>query len=96
MTMKAEAIKIRIAGVFSGEPMNELLEESLQPNDTPASVIIRLDKRKIFGRKFFKNLLDNDRAVFLLNGERLELETLRQLKLKSGDEISVLSAIAGG
>jgi molybdopterin converting factor small subunit len=89
-------IKIRVAGVFGGAPTNELLEEPFVKGDTPASVLGRVDKRKAFGRKFFGKLLKNGGAVLLLNGERLEHSEMKKKELKEGDEISVLSAIAGG
>lgn len=95
-TMNEKHIKVRVAGVFGGDPMNELLEEPLQSDDTPATVLARFDKRKIFGRKFFANLIRRDRAVFLLNGERIDFSDAAMQKLKPGDEISVISAIAGG
>ncbi|RJP16645.1 MAG: hypothetical protein C4520_18175 [Candidatus Abyssobacteria bacterium SURF_5] len=89
-------VKIRVAGIFSGLPMNELLEERYQAGDTPAALLGRLDKRKAVQRRFFSKVVKSGNGIFLLNGNRLELNDLKQKQLADGDEISVLSAIAGG
>jgi molybdopterin converting factor small subunit len=89
-------ISIKVAGVFSGAPLNKSLQEPYFQGDTVKRVLERLDKRKVLGRRFFKQVMKQGRAVFLLNGDRLELPGSRTKPLNAGDEISVLSAIAGG
>ncbi len=97
MDISAErTVKVRVAGVFAGAPLNEFREEPLLPDDTPARVLDRLDKRKAFGRKFFKGLRKDGRTIFLLNGDRLDPPELDEKSLKHDDEISVVAAIAGG
>jgi hypothetical protein len=94
--MHSETVKVRVAGIFGGSPTNEATEERLQADDTPHTVLKRLDKKKLFGRKFFSVLMKRDSAIFLLNGNRLGPLELKLQKLSGGDELSVLSAIAGG
>jgi hypothetical protein len=96
LKMDSEVVKVRVAGIFGGSPTNEVAEEQLQEGDTPYTMLKRLDKRKVFGRKFFSVLMKRDSAIFLLNGDRLGPPELKCQKLAAGDELSVLSAIAGG
>ena len=90
------AIRVRVMGVFLGRPLNETFEEPLIQNDTPGNVLNRLDRRKVLGRKFFSRLTKQGNATFLLNGDRLDLSEAPHTLLKEGDEISVISVIAGG
>ncbi len=89
-------IKVRVAGLFGGSPLNEAFEEAFRQDDTPRKIFARLDKRKVLGRKFFSRVIKDGRGTVLLNGKRLDaLEALDE-RLSDGDEISVVSAIAGG
>jgi molybdopterin converting factor small subunit len=90
------AIAVRVTGVFLGDPLNKTFEEPFRVGDTPEKILARLDKRKVLGRKFFRTSLKSSRATFLLNGDRLEIPDALNKPLSDGDEISVLSAIAGG
>ena len=89
-------IAVRVTGVFLGDPLNKSFEEVFREGDTPKKILSRLDKRKALGRKFFRSSLRSSRATFLLNGDRLEIPEALDTPLSDGDEISVLSAIAGG
>jgi molybdopterin converting factor small subunit len=96
LQMSNGIVNIRVAGIFRGIPTNELLQEWLQVGDTPSAVLARLDKKKVLGRKFFSSLMKQNQIVILLNGERLETADTKRKRLEADDEISVLSAIAGG
>lgn len=89
-------IQIRVAGVFLGSPLNKTFEEPFRQNDTPKKILARLDKKKALGRRFFSAVLKGGRATLLLNGDKLEIPADLSRRLNEGDEISVLSAIAGG
>lgn len=89
-------IRVKVTGVFLGSPLNRTFEEPYIENDTPKKVFGRLDKKKALGRRFFKGLVKQGRATFLLNGDRLDIPERLDERLSEGDEISVLSAIAGG
>jgi len=89
-------IRVRVAGLFLGQPLNKMFEEPYADNDTPVRVLARLDKKKVLGRNFFRRLVKKGDATFLLNGDRLNMPEASDTHLKEGDEISVLSAIAGG
>ena len=89
-------IHIRVAGVFGGTPLNETFEEPVKKNDTPKKILARLDKKKVMGRKFFRGVVKGGRATLLLNGERLDSSKAMDKTLADGDEISIISAIAGG
>ena len=90
------AIRVRVAGLFLGQSMNESFDESYAGNDTPRKVFACLDKKKALGRNFFKRVVKKGEATFLLNGDRLNMPEASNKRLNDGDEISVLSAIAGG
>lgn len=90
---EAPVVRVRVVGVFLARPMNHTFEEPHGKGDTPKKVLARLDKKKALGKKFFKGALKDGSATFLLNGDRLE--SFDQ-PLEEGDELSVLSAIAGG
>lgn len=90
------AIVVRVTGVFLGRPMNESFEEEFREGDTPKKVFARLDKKKTLGRKFFRSVVKGGLGTFLLNGNRLDMPTALNDRLNDGDEISILSAIAGG
>jgi len=90
------AIRVRVAGLFLGRPLNKAFEEPLLGGDTPRKVLVRLDKKRVLGRNFFKRVLKRGNATFLLNGDRLTMPESSDKPLADGDEISVLSAIAGG
>ena len=90
------AIAIRVTGVFLGRPLNRTFGEEFRQSDTPKKVFARLDRKKALGRKFFKGAVKSGQATFLLNGDRLDLPEALNHTLCDGDEISILSAIAGG
>jgi molybdopterin converting factor small subunit len=90
------AIQIRVAGVFGGTPLHETFEEAFKENDTPKKIFSRLDKKKQLGRKFFGRVVKGGRATVLLNGGRLDSPQALDAPLQDGDEISIISAIAGG
>jgi len=90
------SISIRVTGVFFGRPLNQTFEVGFEENLTPKKVFARLDKKKVLGRRFFRGAVRSGPATFLLNGNRLDLPEALNDRLADGDEISVLSAIAGG
>ncbi|MBI5117147.1 MoaD/ThiS family protein [Candidatus Poribacteria bacterium] len=90
------SIRVRIIGAFVEQSLNTAFEEPFTKDDTPQAVFTRLDKRKALGRRFFTTVVKRGQATFLLNGDRLDLPNDLKRKLNDGDEISVLSAIAGG
>jgi molybdopterin converting factor small subunit len=90
------SITVRVTGVFLGDPINKSFEEPFRAGDTPRKILVRLDKQKALGRRFFNGALKSSRATFLLNGDRLEIPDSLDEPLNDGDEISALSAIAGG
>jgi molybdopterin converting factor small subunit len=90
------AIQVRVIGAFLERPLNKSFDEPFTTNDTLQSVFVRLDKRKTLGRKFFSRIIKQGQVTLLLNGDRLDLPEDMKRPLRDGDEISILSAIAGG
>jgi molybdopterin converting factor small subunit len=94
------SITVRVTGIFIGDPVSKAIVQDFRTGDTPKKILSRLDKDKALGRelgrRFFGKALKSGRATFLLNGDRLDIPDDLDRPLTEGDEISVLSAIAGG
>lgn len=90
------SIRIRVAGLYGGRPLNEVFEEPYEDHDTPRKILERLDEKKALGRKFLSRLASRENVTILLNGKRLDCPEDLDKFLTDGDDISVLSAIAGG
>lgn len=90
------SITVRVTGLFLGRPLDQTFGEDFREGDTPKKIFARLDGKKVLGRRFFAGTVKSGRATFLLNGDRLDMPGALNQNLSDGDEISVLSAIAGG
>jgi molybdopterin converting factor small subunit len=73
-----------------------VFEEPFRDKDTPKKILNRLDKKNVLGRRFFAGVVKGGRATLLLNGERMDSSESLDKSLVDEDEISIISAIAGG
>jgi len=90
-------VKVRIAGFILGKSINESFEEEITEGITLEEMFNVLNKQKRVGKGFFAGLLTKPGSIsILLNGDRVVFPQDGQIKLKDGDEIAVLSPIAGG
>lgn len=90
-------MKVRIAGFILGKSINESFEEEITEGITLEEMFNVLNKQKRVGKGFFAGLLTKPGSIsILLNGDRVVFPQDGQIKLKDGDEIAVLSPIAGG
>lgn len=91
-------VKAHIAGVFAGVPVIAEGDVELKDNSDLKTFFKKADKPLGFGtQKYFRLVLRMpNQPTVLLNGDRLDLpEGFRHL-LRHGDEITVLSPMAGG
>ena len=60
-------------------------------------LLIRLDKKRLLYRGYFRTVTRKKQGVTLLiNGERCDLGDLRKTKIHDGDQLAILSPITGG
>lgn len=82
------------------EPSGPVLEEAgleLDPGATLGQAFKRADKALGLRRGLFKSCLKSRRNItILLNGDRLEGKGMAKRILEPGDEIILLSGLAGG
>ncbi|OGP60051.1 MAG: hypothetical protein A2V67_08870 [Deltaproteobacteria bacterium RBG_13_61_14] len=77
--------------------VNESFEEEVAEGTTLEKLFQQVDGSKRFKKKYFKEILAAPRPpVVLLNGNRVEVPEELGEKLNEGDEVSVVSPIAGG
>ena len=91
-------VKAHIAGIFEDAPIFAEGTVELKENADLKTFFKNADKALGFrARKYFRLALrmDNQPTV-LINGERLDLPEGFKHILRDGDEITVLSPIAGG
>jgi len=90
-------LKIRVAGFILGKSINESFEEEFKEGTSLGDMFKALNKEKRVGKGFFAGLMTKPGSIsVLLNGDRVVFPQDEQIKLKDGDEIAVLSPIAGG
>jgi molybdopterin converting factor small subunit len=91
-------IKARIAGVFADTPIFAEGEVELKENADLKTFFKRADKSLgLETQKYFRLVLRMPvQPTVLLNGDRLDLPEGFKHLLRDGDEIMVLSPIAGG
>jgi len=90
-------VKVRVAGFILGKSINESFEEEFKEGKSLEEIFKALNKGKRVGKGFFTGLMTKPGSIsILLNGDRVVFPQDGQIKLKDGDEIAVLSPIAGG
>ena len=90
-------IRVRVAVL---EPEGPLLKEAgleVKEGLTLARLFKQADKSLSLKRKVFKPCLGGgSTATVLINGDRVELDRAGAIVLKPGDEVSLVSGLAGG
>lgn len=90
-------VKVSIVAFAGGKAINKILELELKEGSTLMDMFNFIEKRGDVDRGFFKTILSQRRPVtVLLNGMRVNLSEERKKNLSDGDEISIVSPIAGG
>jgi len=90
-------VSVKIMVMLGTKMVNESFEEEVAEGATLDQLFRQVDKSKRFKKKYFKEIFSAPRPpVVLLNGNRIEVPEEAGEKLNEGDEVSVLSPIAGG
>ena len=90
-------VSVKIMVMLGTKMVNESFEEEVAEGSSLNHLFAQVDKSKRFKRKYFKEILAAPRPpVVLVNGNRIEAPEELGETLKDGDEVAVLSPIAGG
>lgn len=90
-------VSVKLMFMLGTRMVNESFEEEVADGTTLERLFQQVDGSKRFKKKYFKEIFSAPRpAVVLLNGNRVEAPEELGEKLNEGDEVSVLSPIAGG
>jgi len=83
--------------MLGAKMVNESFEEEVAEGSSLEQLFRQVDGSRRFKRKYFKEALSAGQPpVVLLNGSRVEVPEELGEQLKDGDEVSVVSPIAGG
>lgn len=86
---------IRVAGLIGSLAINEEMSVELKDDSTLEDLFKKADKG--LSEKFFKAMKKMGKfPTVLIDGDRIDLPEGYTHKLKDGDEVSVLTPIAGG
>lgn len=90
-------VAVKIMVMLGTRMVNESFEEEVPEGTTLEKLFQQADRSGRFPRKYFQEVFSAPRPpVVLRNGNRVEVpEELGEI-LQDGDEVSVLSPIAGG
>lgn len=90
-------IRVRVAGFILGKAINQGFDQEVDGETSVAGLFRAMDKQKRVGRGFFAGLMKmTNPPSILLNGDRIVLSEDSGKPLKEGDEIAIVSPIAGG
>jgi len=90
-------ISVKLMVMLGTRMVNESFEEEVAEGTTLEKLFQQVDRSRRFKKKYFKEILSAPRPpVVLLNGNRVEVPEELGEKLNEGDEVSVVSPIAGG
>ena len=90
-------VKVKLAGMIDRKMVNQIYDEEVKEGTTLEELFKAIDKKGGWGNKYFKKLLKLPTPpVLLINGEQAELDQLKELTVKDGDEVALLMPMAGG
>jgi len=90
-------VKVSIVAFLGVKAVNKVLDVEISDGSTILDLFNKIEKDGEVEKEFFKTMLSQRRPVtVLINGERIDISKDKKRKLSNGDEISVVSPIAGG
>ena len=90
-------VKVKLAGMIDRKMVNQIYDEEVKEGTTLDELFKALDKKGGWANKYFKKLLKLPTPpVLLINGEQAELDKLKELAVKDGDEVALLMPMARG
>lgn len=91
-------VKITVMAFLYGKAVNRQFDWETEEGKSLKKLFSELDRNKVIERGYFKRIFSLSRPpTLLINGDRIEPgASLKAIRIKDGDEISVLMPIAGG
>ena len=90
-------ITVSVIGIFEGKPLQFREAVSIDDNLTVEKLFKKLDKEAKPSKRFFRLQMSSAKPpTVMLNGIPLREKADLKRVLRDGDQISVLSSIAGG
>jgi molybdopterin converting factor small subunit len=90
-------VKVSIVAFLGVKVVNKVLDVEISDGSTILDLFNKIEKDGEVEKGFFKTMLSQRRPVtVLINGERIDISKDKKRKLSNGDEISIVSPIAGG
>jgi len=91
-------VKVKVtAGIFvDGKNVTEEMEIGLEKRASIRDLFRCLDRQEKFPPGTFKKLMKDPGITLLLNGKRLSVPEDLDTELKDGDEVTIISSVAGG
>jgi len=90
-------VSVKLMVLLGAKMVNESFEEEVAEGTSVEQLFRQVDGSRRLQRKYFQEALSAGRPpVVLLNGSRVEVPEELGEQLKDGDEVSVVSPIAGG
>ena len=92
----SEKIKLTIGLFIDGENITDELEFSANTGVTLLDLLECVDNSGKYPRNYFKRLSKDGSVTLLINGEGFTFPDDRKITLKNGDEVTIISSVAGG
>ncbi len=89
-------VKVTVGVFIEGKNMTREFELDLPEGVTLREVFICLDEKGSFPRNFFKKMMKDPRITLIHRGQRKDVPDDLSTKLENGDEVAIISSIAGG
>jgi len=88
---------VKLAGMIDRRMVNQVYDEEVAEGAKLEELFKQIDKKGGWGKAYFKKLLKLPMPpVLLVNGEQVDLDRIKDLVVKDGDEVALLMPMAGG
>ena len=96
--LDSKGIKVKLTlGLFiDGDNITEELEYKVKKDCKLIDLLKQLDKTGKYPKNYFAKLSNDGSVTLLINGKRYVFPDDKKVKLNDGDDITIISSIAGG